>query len=168
MSNNFTQSMWNALRVKSRNEKKVASRLINEGFEVYCPEYLSIRRWSDRRKKVSLPLFNGYVFVKESIQLKDKLYFIPGIVNFVYYNGETAKIRSEEIDRIKRFTGELSALADKNVVLNYGDEVNIVYGNFEGQKAKIDGKSNDLLVLTIEGMGIHVQVKLPDSYLEKA
>jgi transcriptional antiterminator RfaH len=53
---------WHVLYSKPRNEKKVVERLSKNGFEVYCPLIKTLRQWSDRKKKVQIPMFPGYIF----------------------------------------------------------------------------------------------------------
>ena len=52
---------WYALYTKPRWEKKVAKALEKIGIIVYCPMITEVRQWSDRKKKVTLPLFKSYV-----------------------------------------------------------------------------------------------------------
>ena len=47
---------WYALYTQPRQEKKVVSRLEQLGIEVYCPLLIQVRQWSDRKKKVEVPL----------------------------------------------------------------------------------------------------------------
>ena len=65
---------WYVIYTKPRSEKKVAERLSEDGVEVYCPMIKTIRQWSDRKKKVLLPMFPGYVFVHVSLMDKTKLF----------------------------------------------------------------------------------------------
>jgi hypothetical protein len=50
--------------VKPNGRKKVAEQLTKMGIECYCPLITQVRQWSDRKKKVVVPLFNSYVFVQ--------------------------------------------------------------------------------------------------------
>ena len=54
---------WYVLYTKPRQEKKVADGLIAIGIAAYCPLVTTIKQWSDRKKKVEVPLINSYVFV---------------------------------------------------------------------------------------------------------
>ena len=57
-------SAWWALYTRHQHEKTVADMLTAKGFEVFLPLYESVRRWKDRKKLLSLPLFPCYVFVR--------------------------------------------------------------------------------------------------------
>ena len=63
---------WYALHVKPRFEKYVTGQLSVKGYETFMPSYVSKRKWSDRVKTLSLPLFPGYVFCR--FDLHTRLY----------------------------------------------------------------------------------------------
>ena len=58
------ERLWYAVWTRSRHEKRVAECLEEEGVEWFLPLVDRVRRWSDRRKIVSWPLFPGYVFAR--------------------------------------------------------------------------------------------------------
>ena len=60
----FHDLPWYVLYTKPRNEKKVAQRLSEAGYTVYCPLQKVRRRWSDRTKVVEEPLFTSYLFIQ--------------------------------------------------------------------------------------------------------
>ena len=55
---------WYVLYTKPRNELKVMERLLNADFEAYTPFKTEIRQWSDRKKKIKVPLLTSMVLVK--------------------------------------------------------------------------------------------------------
>ena len=55
---------WFAIYTKPKAEKKVFDQLVKYNFEAFLPLKKEIHRWKDRLKKVEVPLFNSYVFVK--------------------------------------------------------------------------------------------------------
>ena len=55
---------WYAVYAQVRHESKVYSRLLGKSFECLFPQ---MERWSrrrDRRKKIQVPIFPGYLFVR--------------------------------------------------------------------------------------------------------
>src|SRR5690242_8611088 len=93
---------WHAIYVKSRTEKKVMLRLEDKGIKAYVPIVKTIRQWSDRKKKVGLPLLNGYVFVFIEPRENEKVLQTPGVVNFVRSDGKIALVRPVEIERLQQ------------------------------------------------------------------
>ena len=56
ITQNTTEQNWYALYTKPRFEKKVSSLLFENNFNCYLPLVSTIKQWSDRKKKVELPL----------------------------------------------------------------------------------------------------------------
>ena len=69
---------WYVVYTKPKWEKKVAERLNEIGVVTYCPLVTKTSQWSDRKKKISVPLFNSYIFVNCFGQ-------IFRVLGFVYY-----------------------------------------------------------------------------------
>ncbi|MGO9970845.1 MAG: transcription termination/antitermination protein NusG [Bryobacteraceae bacterium] len=92
---------WFALRVKSRCEKGVANIARNKGFEAFLPLYQSHRRWSDRLKRIELPLLPGYIFCRLNPQQRLPLLTIPGSLDFVSFGKTPAPVEDAEIAAIQ-------------------------------------------------------------------
>lgn len=56
---------WYVVYTRSRHEKDVAEDFEDAGLEFYLPATVKERRWKDRRSKVEIPLFPGYIFLRE-------------------------------------------------------------------------------------------------------
>ena len=82
---------WYVLFTKPRNELKVMERFLSAGFEAYTPFKTEIRKWSDRNKKIRVPLLNSIVLVKVAKNATDSVFGIPGVVRFLFEGGKRAK-----------------------------------------------------------------------------
>ena len=76
---------WYALYTRSRFEKKMLAALSERGIEVFLPMREVVSRWKDRKKKVWLPLFPGYLFVhhEDTPENRYRVLNLPGAVRFV-------------------------------------------------------------------------------------
>src|SRR5258707_7947891 len=95
---------WYAVQTRARNEKVVCERLQEQGLDTFLPLVTEIRRWSDRKKKIELPLFSCYVFVKLAIgnnQERMRLYRTSGVFGIVSMRGEAIPIPEEQIDALR-------------------------------------------------------------------
>ena len=54
---------WYVLHTRSRFEKKMLAELTERSIEVFLPMREIISRWKDRKKRIWMPLFPGYIFV---------------------------------------------------------------------------------------------------------
>ncbi|MES2849378.1 MAG: UpxY family transcription antiterminator, partial [Bacteroidota bacterium] len=119
------KSYWYAVYTKPRWEKKVASLLSEKGIENYCPLNKVIKQWSDRRKVILEPVFKSYVFVKIDEANKWDLKKINGILNFVYWLGKPAIIKSAEIENIDSVINSYYDLKLEKTVVNPNGVVHI-------------------------------------------
>ena len=93
---------WYALRIRSNQEKMVSSILRNKEIEEFLPLYSSIRRWSDRVKKIDLPLFPGYLFCR--LNLRETYLPVlttPGVVSIAGAGNQPVPVSDEEIESVR-------------------------------------------------------------------
>lgn len=151
---------WYALYVKSRNEKKVAELLQNKGYEVYAPLKEEWRQWSDRRKKVLIPYFTSYVFINLNIKDKIDILSTPGVVNFVYWNGQPAIISDQEMMGVMAFF-HTNSNAEISIESKYeiGSEVKLTKGVFENVQGVVLSQSKNKIILELKHLNIRLTVK---------
>jgi len=70
MTTEITNLHWYALYTRPRHEKKVYDQLVEKGVTSFLPLIEQVRQWKDRKKRIMMPLFSSYVFVR--IHLKDR------------------------------------------------------------------------------------------------
>lgn len=139
--------------------KKVAERLQQVGIECYCPLIIKVQQWSDRKKKVEIPLFNSYVFVQVSDADRNSVFQIPGVVRYLFWLGKPAIVRDEEINIIKKSL-KSSNIADISVTsLQVGDKIKLESGAFNNQNAIVQEVSNTHYILILESLGCVLKIK---------
>ena len=144
---------WLAIYTNSRAEKKVEERLIKEGIEAYCPTYTTVKQWSDRKKKVILPLIPSYVFVKVDIKERQKVLMSQGVLNYVYWQGKPAIIRDKEISILQnQLTNRV--IPEGKV----GDFIQIKDGVFKGLEGTIKEIQTSKTIITLESLGITIHL----------
>ncbi|MGB5927061.1 MAG: transcription termination/antitermination NusG family protein, partial [Cyclobacteriaceae bacterium] len=70
--------------------------------EAFLPLTTVIRQWSDRKKKMTVPLFPNYIFVRLDLKEKYRVLQTDGVVKFVSIQGVPCKIAESEIETIKK------------------------------------------------------------------
>lgn len=124
-----------------------------KGLEAYCPLNKVQKKWSDRYKVVEEPLFKSYVFVRVGKDEMGDVRFVDGVVNFVYWLGKPAKLRDDEIEKIKRFLNEYNDVQVESYSdLLPGTKVLITSGVFMDQSAKVVSDRNKTVILEIESL----------------
>ncbi len=158
---------WTAFYTKPRNEKKVAERLDDRGFEVYCPTRTVLKQWSDRKKKVKEPVFTSYLFAKVDELSRAEILTDSGIVSNVFWLGKPAIIREKEIQEIKNFLDEYPMAEVNYSNLNEGDRIAIESGPLSGNDGIISRIRGNKAYLSIASLGIEIQAEVSLSHLKK-
>jgi transcription antitermination factor NusG len=156
-------SMWWALYTRHQHEKAVAGMLSAKGFEVFLPLYESIRRWKDRSKMLSFPLFPCYVFVRGGLNRRLQVVTTPGVHMILYHGERVATIPEAEIDAIRRAV-EGPFQVEPHPFLKCGDRVRVIRGSLEGVEGVLVRKKNLLrLVLSVDMLAQSVAVEIDAS-----
>jgi transcription antitermination factor NusG len=125
------QSHWYAAYTSANHEKRVADQLRVRSVENFLPLYESMRQWKDRRVKLELPLFPGYVFVRLLLGDRLRVLQIPGLARLVGFNGRPAALPDEEIEGLKK--GLASGMrVEPHPFLTVGRRVRVVKGPLAG------------------------------------
>ena len=166
--NNQGKKLWYAIYVRSRHEKNVHSALLNKGIESSRPLKTVIRQWSDRKKKVQLPLFRSYVFVNIDLNI-DNLIVLKtlGVVKFIGIRNKPSRIPDEQIHWMHMLVAESATVrAEKEIPLGQG--VRVMIGPFKGIKGVVKRVgSRSRLVVLIESIMQAVSIEINPNYLEK-
>lgn len=160
---------WHALYVMPRSEKKVAEKLLQKGVEVFIPLVDSIRLWSDRKKKIKLPLISGIVFIRIHSNELTKALSTLGVVNIIRYLGKPALIRDHEIENLKILTRESEGYAFiENEHFEEGELVMVVQGSFYGLLGNyVRSQGKYRVVVQVKALNSCIEVNVPVSFLEK-
>ena len=159
-------SDWWAVYTRHQHEKTVAEMLSAKGFEVFLPLYESMRRWKDRRKLLTLPLFPCYVFVRGGLNRRLQVVTTPGVHMILFRGEDVAIIPGAEILAIQRAVAG-SSRAEPHPFLKCGERVRVIWGSLEGVEGILVRKKNLCrLVLSVDMMAQSVAVEIDASDVE--
>jgi transcriptional antiterminator RfaH len=153
---------WFVIYTKPRNEKKVTEQLLAIGIETFCPIITSIKQWSDRKKKVTTPLINSYVFVQLDEVNRFKVFDVPGVVRYVHWLKKPAVVRDSEIQSLKELT-EKTIRSFTIDHLTKGEEFLIPSGVFKDKKGLIEEVRGKSIKIKLDELGLVLTVQLEDS-----
>jgi transcription antitermination factor NusG len=157
---------WWALYTRHQHERTVADMLSAKGFEVFLPLYESIRRWKDRQKLLSLPLFPCYVFVRGGFSRRLQVITTPGIHMILSCGDHAAVIPENEIQAIRR-TVEGAYRMEPHPFLRCGERVRVIHGSLQGVEGILVRKKNQFrLVLSVEMLAKSVAVEIDAADVE--
>jgi transcription antitermination factor NusG len=157
---------WWALYTRHQHEKVVAEILCAKGFEVFLPLYDSIRRWKDRQKLLSLPLFPCYVFVRGGTRRRLQVVTTPGVHMILNHGEHVAVISETEIESIRR-TVDGHFRMEPHPFIRCGDRVRVIRGSLQGVEGILVRKKNQFrLVLSVDMLAKSVAVEIDSSDVE--
>ncbi|ESP63057.1 Transcriptional activator RfaH [Smithella sp. ME-1] len=164
---------WYVVHTRSRHEYKVNTRLIQKNLTTFLPEIESWSKQKDRRKKILLPLFPGYVFTEVNVldnETKLSILKTAGVVSILgkKENSEAIPVSDKKIDAIRRFINTETELFTIQFPRE-GEPARIIDGPFAG----IEGivlKSNvkkELFVVSIELLQRSVAIQIKGFQISK-
>lgn len=167
-SNSPEEPPWWVLYTRHQHEKVIADTLAAKGFEVFLPLYNSVRRWKDRRKTLSLPLFPCYVFIRGGLDRRVQLVTTPGVYMVLSRGEEVATIPEFEIQAIRRVIDGYFDV-EPHPFLRCGDRVRITRGSLTGIEGILLRKKNRFrLILSVDMLAQSVAVEIDATDVEPA
>jgi transcription antitermination factor NusG len=157
---------WHVLHTQNQHEKNVARALVGKGFEVLLPLYSTVRRWKDRKVRLSLPLFPCYVFVQSPLHHWLPILSTPGVHGVVSFGGTPSIVPFAEIEAVRRIT-ESTLKAEPHPFLQCGDRVRLTEGPLQGLEGiLVRKKSLWKLLVSVEMLQRSVAVEVDSSMVE--
>lgn len=142
----YFQPRWYAAYTCPNHEKRVAEQLERRSVEHFLPLYKSVRRWKDRRVRLQLPLFPGYVFVRLPLRNRLQVLQIPSVVRLVGFNGLPTPLRDEEMEALRCGLSQ-QLRTQPHPYLTVGRRVRIIGGPFRGLEGILLRKKNNFRVI---------------------
>jgi transcription antitermination factor NusG len=94
---------WFVIYTKPRTEIKVSQRLLVLGIENYTPTRIEVRQWSDRKKKILVPLLPSMVLVNLNEKEVKKVFEVAGVVRYLFENQKRAEVSEDEVFAMKYY-----------------------------------------------------------------
>ena len=148
---------WFAIYTRPKNEKKVVAGLEKIGIEVYCPMVKQLKQWSDRKKKVEVPLINSYVFVNIEESDRNIVFEIPGVVRYLFWLGKPAVIQEQEIEVLRASLKGILSTVEVNGI-QPGDNLTISNGPFQGKEGVVSQVEKNNIRLVLKELGVVITI----------
>src|ERR1700735_5474934 len=163
----YSEPQWYAVYTCANHEKQVAKQFIERHIEHFLPVYDAVRRWADRKKRIQLPLFDGYVFVRIGLQNRIEVLRVPSVVKLVGFNGHPAMLSAQEIEFLKN-TLLPQLRAEPHPYLTAGRRVRIGRGALQGAEGiLIRKKKASRVVVSIDLIARAASVEVETSDIER-
>ena len=146
---------WFVIYTKPNQEIRIASDMIASGINAYCPTYIHLKQYSDRKKKVKRPLIPSYVLVQLSEKDRPRVFSVSGVVRYLFWLGKPAEVRNEEIQLLKaNLKGTFDDICISKLVK--GSDYMINSGPFRGHKGTVIDVLKNKLRLELPSFGVKI------------
>jgi transcription antitermination factor NusG len=159
---------WFATFTLPQNEKSVLKQLDLRNVESFLPTYETIHLWKNRqRKKVTLPLFPTYLFVRIDRAERRKVLQCPGVLQIVGNSKEPLPVADAEVELLRSSIGSRKVEPFRELVV--GEPVRIKRGIMKGVQGTLVRRSSSLrFVLTIQMINQHAAIEVNAEDMEPA
>jgi transcriptional antiterminator RfaH len=158
---------WYAVYTRVCNEKKVAAEFAKQHIEHYLPLFTTIRKWSDRKKTLQVPLINSYLFVHITNKQYMKVLQTNGVVKILHFDGKPVPIPEYQITNLKILLGAKIPINREPTELTKGQEVLIKHGTLKGLRGNILLiKGCHKLVISINALNYNMVIDIDPYFVE--
>ena len=160
---------WYAVLTKARHERKIATQLQRSGIEHFLPIIFETKCWSDRWKKIEVPLFPCYLFVHmvASETNTSAVLQTSGVLHILGRGNQREAIPAEEIERVQRLVDSEAGISS-HVFLQPKDKVRIRGGALDGVEGILEELGDEKrLVVSIQLLRQSVSVSLNGYEVER-
>ena len=150
---------WYVLFTKPRSEKKVEEELLSLGIHAYCPTRPEIRLWSDRKKRIEIPLLPSMVLVNINDEHINRVFESSSVVRYMFWLGKRATVRQSEIDILKKYLNGNYIIRDSKLLgVKVGDSFSL--SSFNNEKGIVNRISNNNIWIYLKSIGYSIKLKL--------
>jgi transcription antitermination factor NusG len=150
---------WFVLYTKSRGEKKLSERLNSSGIEAYCPTRTEVRVWSDRKKKVEVPVLPSMLLVKIENKHRAKALESHLALRYLFWNGKAAVVAQAEVDTLRSILGDSKFESHELDQLHPGQKLDMTKLGFEHIEGTVQYVNDKECWVVLQGIGYVVKFK---------
>jgi len=151
----MAESDWLVVMTKPRMETAAKVHLERQGFVVYLPTWINLKRRSNGWQKVKSAMFPRYLFAKplNEEQSISPIRSTRGVSQLVRFGAEPAKAANGLIREIRRLEDLSNAGGYQREPFKPGDEVCVMAGPFKGVSAEVLSSDQQRVILLIQVLG---------------
>jgi transcription antitermination factor NusG len=157
------------VHTKSRFEQVVFEGFHKKTLETFLPRITVMSKRRDRRKKIRVPLFPGYVFIKSDLNPHERLEIVKtaGVVRLVGNKDGPIPVPDEAVESLQIIVAGDNPV-ETGTKFRKGDRVMVVEGPFIGVVGNfVRYRGYNRVVVKIEALGQYAAVSVPEEHVEK-
>ncbi|MGD9170301.1 MAG: transcription termination/antitermination NusG family protein [Candidatus Thiodiazotropha sp.] len=146
---------WLVVMTKPKMEIEAKEHLARQGFEVYLPLWVDLRRRPGGWKKVKSAMFPRYLFTRPGYgeQSVSPIRSTRGVSHFVRFGVELAWVNDGLIEEIRVLEAARNDSGDELKPFKNGDQVLVMEGPFKGVTAEVLSSDQQRVILLLQVLG---------------
>ncbi len=152
------QKHWYVLYCKPNTEKKTAFNLNEIGIKAYCPTRIEVRQWSDRKKKIEVPVLPSMIFVFLTDKERNSVFQVNTVVRYLFWLKKPAIVKDKELEILRDVLSNESSLVEVENVRK-GDHIKLKGLGFEEEVAVLKYVSKTHYCVYLERLGFMIKVR---------
>ena len=150
---------WHVIYTKPRCEKKAEEQLLSLGINAYCPTRTEIKFWSDRKKRIEVPVLPSMILVNIDDKDINRVFASSLVIRYMFWLGKRAIVRQSEIEILKKYlNGDYNFINSKVLDIKVGD--NFSLPSFNNEKGIVNRISNNNIWIYIKSIGYNIKLEL--------
>ncbi|NKI25217.1 UpxY family transcription antiterminator [Arenibacter sp. 6A1] len=151
---------WYVLHTKPKNEKKAAIRLQDMGIDAYCPTRTEVKQWSDRKKKVEVPLLPSMILVQLAEKERNHVFQVPGVLRYMHWLGKPATVTQAEVEALQAVQNHKNNHNIKVKAIQPGTKIDMSAMGFTKQEGTVQYVSGKNYWVVLEGLGFVIKMEI--------
>ncbi|WP_446745694.1 transcription termination/antitermination protein NusG [Silvibacterium acidisoli] len=160
---------WFALQIRQRDLYRCETSLTSKSYEIFSPKTMEVHRWADRKKRVEVPLFPGYIFCRLNPENRLPVLQVPGVLGIVSSGKTLLEVDTAEIEAI-RIAVASKAHMESIPRLVIGNKVRLKTGplaGLEGILERIQNQTRLILSVAMLNRSVSVEVQYDDIVIQR-
>jgi len=150
---------WFVVYCKPNTEKKTSERLTEIGINTYCPTQTVVRQWSDRKKKIRVPVLPSMILVHLREKDRNQVFQVPTVMRYLHWLKQPAKVSDLEIKNLKEaLTKNYKGIDIKKINPN-SSEVKLKGLGIEQQDGQIKYKTKSHYYIYLKRLGYLIKIQ---------
>jgi len=158
---------WYVLRIRTKFDQLVERALKNKKFEVFNPTYQAWSQRKDRKKRLTKPIFNGYMFLRTLMTPESHLEVLKtlGVIQFLQTSLGPTAVPDEQIQNVRLLSEHIGQCFHSPEIAE-GDWVCIREGVLKGLVGQIDRVNRKLLRLSVTAVPGSIAIEINPNHVE--
>lgn len=157
---------WYAVHTRSNFESRVAADLEGKGLQPFFPCREEVHQWKDRKKKIAVPLFPGYVFTRfeDCPEARVGVLRTDGVVRILGQGAAIEPVPEHEITAVRSILASRVSCS-LHPLLTEGMPVRVIRGalaGLDGLLVKIKNQTRLVVSVTLLSRSVAAEVDARD------